>query len=191
MRSWIYIIVSLSLGLSFGIFSARYSIEKALSKPAVVIGPWHSFREIDINEENPYSLAHTSLYGQLKLTKNEVLYFITRTDNENKNLSGNCEYLVTGVEPKSRWWSLTVYDQNGVLIDNPAERYSYNNTNLLQGKEIGYRITVSPNARPGNWIPTRQNMPFVVMLRLYSPSKNSIRHAETIAFPKIEKVGCI
>ena len=191
LRNWIYILISLSLGLSFGIFSARYTVQIGLSDPTVVIGPWQSFREIDINEENPYSLAHTTLYGKLKLAKFEALYFIARKDNDNKDLSGNCEYVVTGVAPEARWWSLTVYDQHGGFIDNPAERYSYNNTNLIEKDEAKYSIAVSPNARPGNWIPTREKTPFVVMLRLYSPSINSMNHAEDITFPKIEKVSCI
>ncbi len=189
LRSWFYILVSLTLGLGFGIFSAQYAIRQGIATPVTSIGPWQSFKETNINELNPYALAHTSSHGNLKLANFEALYFIARKDEQNRTLSGNCEYAISGNSLDARWWSVTVYDQRGMLIDNPADRYSFNNTNLTW-KDRQYSITLAANARPGNWIPTKADNPFIVMLRLYSPAISSIRDANEISFPRIERLGC-
>jgi len=190
LRSWIYIFISLTLGLGSGIFSAYYVIRQGVRYPEFTIGPWQSFRETDINEENPYALAHTAGYGNLKLATFEALYFIARKDDKNRILSGNCEYVIKGKFADARWWSITIYNQRGRLIDNPADRYSFNNTNLLPGKEAGYRIVLAANARAGNWIPLNADQTFIIMLRLYVPGISSIRDANEIAFPEIERVEC-
>lgn len=190
MRNWFYILVSLAFGLGSGVLSAQYAIQQGLATPTVVIGPWQALNEIDISELNPYALAHTSDHGNLKIANFEVLYFTASKDDKERVLSGSCDYVLTGSFPDARWWSLTIYDQQGQLIDNQAERYSFNNTNLSQKKNVSYRINLATNARAGNWIPLKAEKPFVIMLRLYSPGVGSIRDANQIAFPKIERLAC-
>jgi len=190
VRSWIYIFISLGLGLGLGVFSAQYAIQQGSATPAGFTGPWQSFKEINRNETNPYALAHNSNHGNLKLANFEVLYFTAVKDDENRNLSGNCEYNLKGKVPDARWWSLTIYDRRGMLIENQAERYSFNNTNILLRKDTEYSVVLAANARAGNWIPVKADEPFVVMLRLYSPGVGSIRDINEITFPKIERVNC-
>jgi len=190
LRNWIYIISALFFGLGSGILSAQYAIQQDLGVPVISIGPWQSFKEIGIKEVNPYALANTSLHGSLKVSGFEALYFIAKKDSKNKTLSGSCEYVLEGNKPDARWWSLTIYDVDGRVIDNPAERHSFNNTNLPLKKEAGYSIALAPKARAGNWIPVKADMPFVIMLRLYSPGINSIRDTNEIAFPKIKRLAC-
>ncbi len=190
LRSWIYILVSLTIGLGLGVYSAQYAIRQGIATPVTTIGPWQSFKETNINELNPYALAHTANHGNLKLANFEALYFIARKDDQNRALSGNCEYAISGSNPDARWWSLTVYDQRGMLIENQADRYSFNNTNIIMNKDTRFRIAVASNARPENWIPTKADSPFMIMLRLYSPGIGSIRDENKVSFPKIERLDC-
>ncbi len=190
LRNWIYIISALFFGLGSGILSAQYAIQQNWETPAISIGPWQSFKEIGINEANPYALANTSLHGNLKISDFETLYFIAQKDDNNRFLSGNCEYVLEGNIPDARWWSLTVYDLQGRLIDNLAERHSFNNTNLPLKQDAEYSIALAPNARAGNWIPLKADTPFVIMFRLYSPGISSIRDANEIAFPKVKRLAC-
>ncbi len=190
MLNWIYFLISLTIGLGAGIYSAQYGVHRGAVAPAVVIGPWQSITEIDDNELNPYALAHKSNYGNLKLGNFEALYFIAKNDDKNKSLTGNCEYAVTGEVPEAKWWSITIYDQNGMLIENQAERYSFNATNLRLKNNAAFNIALAANARPDNWIPIKPDQPFVIVLRLYSPNINSIRDANEISFPGIERLNC-
>lgn len=190
MLNWIYFLISLTLGLGAGIYSAQYGVRQGATTPAVVIGPWQSITEIDDNELNPYALAHMSNYGNLKLGNFEALYFTAKDDDEKKSLSGNCEYTVTGKVPEAKWWSITIYDQDGMLIENQAERYSFNATNMRIKNNAAFNISLAANARPDNWIPIKPDQPFVIVLRLYSPDINSIRDANEISFPRIERLNC-
>lgn len=190
LRNWIYFLFSLALGLGAGAFSAQYAVRQGAAAPAVIIGPWQSYTETGGSELNPYALAYTSIYGSLKLENFEVLYFVAKNDGENTTLSGDCEYVIKGKIPDAKWWSLTVYDQNGLLIDNPAERYSFNGTNVLLKEKKEFTIALAARARAGNWIPIEAGKPFVIMLRLYSPGINSIRDANEISFPEVERLNC-
>ncbi len=190
MLNWIYFLISLTLGLGAGIYSAQYGVRQGAAAPAVVIGPWQSLTETDANELNPYVLAHASHYGNLKLGNFEALYFMAKTDGENVSLSGNCEYRVKGKVPEAKWWSITIYDQNGMLIENQADRYSFNATNIPLKNKAAFNISLAANARPDNWIPIKPDAPFVIVLRLYSPGINSIRDVNEISFPRIERLSC-
>jgi len=190
LLNWIYFLISLTIGLGAGIFSAQFGVRQGAAAPAVVIGPWQSITEIGDDELNPYALAHMSNYGNLKLGNFEALYFIAKIDDENKALSGNCEYAVKGKVPEAKWWSLTIYDQDGMLIENQAERYSFNATNIRLKNNVAFNIALAARARPDNWIPIKSNQPFTIVLRLYSPDINSIRDANEISFPGIERVNC-
>ena len=190
MPNWIYFLISLTIGLGAGIYSAQYGVRQGAAAPAVVIGPWQSITEIDDNELNPYALAYMSNYGNLKLGNFEALYFIAKNDDEKKSLSGNCEYTLTGKVPEAKWWSITIYDQDGMLIENQAERYSFNATNIRLKNNAAFNIALAANARPDNWIPIKPDQPFVIVLRLYSPDINSIRDANEISFPNIERLNC-
>lgn len=190
LRNWIYTLLSLIFGLGAGVLSAYYAIYQDFLKPVTVTGSWHTSREIRLDEWNPYAIANTARYGGLKLTSNNALYFIAKKDSENRDLSGSCEYALAGDGLDAKWWSVTVYNTDGSLIENPAERYSFNSTNLLRARSGGFNITIAANARPGNWIPLKQDADFTIVLRLYLPGERSYLATNENGLPKIERGAC-
>ena len=51
------------------------------------------------------------------------------------------------------WWTIAVYDEQGRLISNPAERYGYNSSTIARAADNAFLITLARDARPGNCSP--------------------------------------
>ncbi len=59
-----------------------------------------------------------------------------------------------GSEPAASWWSLSVFDDRGELIANPAERYAFTSQTIAMHPDGSFLVSLARDARPGNWLPT-------------------------------------
>ena len=78
--------------------------------------------------------------------------------------------------PVSGFWSVTVYDQEGFLSANPADRYALGSNSELRADENGDIVIVFAPQKPSdvpaeNWLPVPEG-PFEVTLRMYWPNKD-------------------
>jgi hypothetical protein len=141
-----------------------------------------------------YTKAHVARSGRLPLSSTVARYFTARTDSSGWALSSSCEYVIEGGPINARWWSLAVYDEYGGLIDNPSARYSFNSEEMLRHADGSYRVFLSRQARPENWLPSgtaHQNL--VLMLRVYNPRETDASGVGLVPgerLPKIERKSC-
>lgn len=120
--------------------------------------------------------------AQLALGANlprESIYLITDQDQLRRKLSGKESYILhftkERLPPVKGLWSITVYDEKGMLTSNMINRYSLSSKDPLRYNEDGSLDIVFQKKFPGqdkeaNWIPVPEGA-FVVMLRLYMPLK--------------------
>jgi hypothetical protein len=115
----------------------------------------------------------------------EAIYFFALRDASNNFLNGSQKYTLTF--PKGQlpplnqhgFWSLTMYNQSFLLVDNPLKRYIIRPdqpglTNNLDGSLTLYLQAEKPDGVPeGNWLPAPKGV-FSVALRTYLP-KEAIR----------------
>jgi len=194
MRSLVYFVGTFLVALILGIGSAWYMIERGSPLTTTKVGPWDGW----INAGNPkadyYTRAHVARSGRLPLTSTVARYFVARTDSAGQALSSDCEYLVVGSPLNARWWSLALYDEYGGLIANPSSRYSFNSEEMLRHSDGTFRVTLSRNARPENWLPSgADDQRLVLMLRIYSPRETDATGIGLIRgerLPKIERQSC-
>lgn len=77
--------------------------------------------------------------------------------------------------PVNGFWSLTVYDQAGVLVPNPINRYDVGSeTGLVPNADGSIDIFLQnapPTATQANWLPTPA-APFNLTLRFFWPAKS-------------------
>jgi hypothetical protein len=137
-----------------GLGSSWYMIERGTGLTTVKQGPWTAWTAAGRADADPYTRAHFMRRGMLPVSAALATGFEAVTDSDGHRLHSSCEYVVEGDEPPARFWSLSVFDENGQLIPNAAERYSYSSATLLRSPGGRLSITLARSARPGNWLPT-------------------------------------
>jgi hypothetical protein len=108
----------------------------------------------------------------------EALYPVARLDNEGRPLHGGNRYRIRfpgdALPPVDAFWSVTLYGDDGFLVENPIERYAISDRTpgLVRGDDGSIDIEVG--SRPphdgsaANWLPA-PDAPCYLMMRLYLP----------------------
>ncbi len=100
-------------------------------------------------------------------------------DGDGNPLSGKNNYLIHFAKgetpPVDAFWSLTMYDNRGFLVDNPIRRYAIGDRDRLRFHQDGSLDILIQHAGPpremeSNWLPAPSGA-FAVTLRLFMPKK--------------------
>ena len=125
----------------------------------------------------------------------DAFYPLTLLDSAGNPLTGEHTYTLTFGKgewpPADAFWSLTMYDIDGYLVDNPLDRYAIGDRSGMRPDPDGsltiYIQTESPGQdREANSLPAPKTGPFKVALRLYVP-RESVLDGSWVP-PAIERV---
>jgi hypothetical protein len=155
--------------------------------------------DLNIGRAGPHILSRaTCQLTQLgAFPREEAIYFFALRDEENNFLNGSHKYTLTfpqgHLPPLEQYgfWSLTMYNESFLLVDNPLNRYlirpgSGELTFAPDGSLTLYLQNEKPVGVPeGNWLPAPLGA-FSVALRTYLPQK-PIQEGTWFP-PKIEKI---
>lgn len=126
----------------------------------------------------------------------EALYPATFTDNKGAPLNGNSSYLIHfapgQTPPVDAFWSITMYNNKSLFVDNPINRYSIgkyteglkNNTD--GSVDIFIQHTSPVEEKVSNWLPSPQG-PFNMIMRTYLPQPGILNG--TWSLPSVQQVG--
>jgi hypothetical protein len=113
----------------------------------------------------------------------EALYPVARLDSDGQQLHGDRRYRIRiprGHEPPVQaFWSITLYGDDGFLVDNPIGRYAISDRTpgLVRQPDGTLEIEVASSPPPAgataNWLPAPESE-FYLMLRLYLPRPEAI-----------------
>jgi hypothetical protein len=91
-------------------------------------------------------------------------------DDSGRPLDGRCDVTVRGTTPSARYFTLTLYSPSGNLIANSLSRFGFTSQELVRDRRGDFEVTVSPRARPGNWLPTGGVERYILVMRFYDTS---------------------
>ncbi len=181
----------LAVGLPAGLGATRVVLDRELDPGTRRIGAWSTLPGVGTMNIDPYARAILARTGEVPLPAAEGVVFTARVDSGGRPLSASCWYTVEGPVPPARYWTLSVTDTAGRAIENAAGRYGFASTAVLRGFDGGFAVEVSPNARPGNWLPIRGPGPFVLSLRVYdSPLGGNAAISYASGLPAITRRTC-
>jgi hypothetical protein len=123
------------------------------------------------------------------LTKKELIYLNANTDSDGNPIDSKSDYVIEGKKFDARYWSITVYDQEGFLIKNANNKFSYNYENVKYAVDsTSYKINLSATEKTENWLPTTDAQKVSLVIRLYQPSDSLRNNIVTETLPIIKKI---
>jgi hypothetical protein len=142
--------------------------------------------------------AAVAYKGLGALPPEEATYIAYNTDDANTPLNGSTTNYVIHFEagklpPAKAFWSLTMYDKDRYLSDNPIRRYAIGDRNKLKFNADGSLDIYLQHNDPGadkqsNWLPAPADS-FNVILRIYVPTDEYLHDKNTWVNPPIKKQG--
>ena len=158
---------------------------------------WTSIPSAGDPKRSIYTRAYVSTHGLFALSKPESVYFSSEIDIEEAALDGSSCYVLSGTEIQStsiipRWWSLTVYNNDGYLVESTEKQYSYNSENIIYNSNGEFEIYLAgiPHNNISNWLKTPSEELFSVILRVYQPGEEFFSNLSRVDLPIIKKVSC-
>jgi hypothetical protein len=136
------------------------------------------------------SIARFGLGANLR---EDAVYPSARTDALGNVLNGGSEYAIHfpagRLPPVKAFWSITLYDQNQHLVQNPINRYAIGDRDPLIFNTDGSLTIYVSHASPGpekeaNWLPAPES-DFNLTMRLYWPEEAILNN--TWPLPRLEK----
>jgi hypothetical protein len=179
------------LAAAIGLGATWLTLNRGVAFGALTIGAWTAWPKSGSVDIDPYARAIIARSGELPTGTGDGVAFYAHTDDVGDVLDGRCSFEVGGMTPAARFWTLTLYDQNGRLIANTIDRHGFTSAEIVRNGDGRFAIEIAPRARPGNWLPTGGVEQFVLVLRLYdTPIGVAMRRTREGPMPAITRKGC-
>ncbi|MDO9384239.1 MAG: DUF1214 domain-containing protein [Hyphomicrobiaceae bacterium] len=176
-----------------GIGSSWYMVDTGSALTTERVGPWVTWLSAARPDADPYTRAHFARMGTLPMSTEVAQTLVSRYDDSGSRLHSSCEYVVKGHDIAGSWWSLSVFDDDGRVISNPAERYTFTSDTIALKPGGDYAVTLARDARPGNWLPTGGAGRLALVLTIVDlglGSSEKDREEEKNPIPTIDQVAC-
>ena len=170
MRLLIGILLSFLIAAGIGLGSTWFALTENLTFGALALGAWKGYPRIGTVGIDPYARAAIARNGELPVGIGDGVAFTASVDDKGHPLDGRCDVTVRGTTPPARYFTITLYTPGGRLVANSLGRHGFTSQELVRDTSGEFELTVSPRARPGNWLPTGGIDSYVLMMRFYDTS---------------------
>ncbi|MAR00925.1 MAG: hypothetical protein CMI00_10380 [Oceanospirillaceae bacterium] len=191
LPTWRLFIRITALGIVTGIAITGLSLKEIGTNRWNQNGDWLYQLSVGDESSSIFQKAVIAAGGLFALSRSESMYFIARPQQmSTHDMKGSCHYRISGESPDTRWWSITVYGHDRMLIPNPEKRYSFSDRTVSFNPDGTFTIDISPTETGENWIPTSGDRRINVLLRVYNPAPSLVQGAGNVALPRVEEVSC-
>jgi hypothetical protein len=191
MRLLLGFLFAFAVAAAFGLGLTQFALTRGTAFGAITIGAWTAWPKTGTADIDPYARAAIARTGELPIGSGDGVAFYAATDDVGRGLDGRCNVTLSGTTPAARFWTVTLYDLDGRLIPNAAERYGFTSQEIARRADGSFDIVMSARARPGNWLPTGGIDRYVVVLRLYdTPVGVATRSARDAPMPALSQGAC-
>jgi hypothetical protein len=180
-----------ALAAAVGLGATWLTLTQGSAFGAIAIGGWTAWPKTGTQDIDPYARAIIARTGELPVGSGDGVAFYARADDAGQPFDGRCDVVIDGITPSARYWTMTLYDPDGQLVANSVERYGFTSQEIVRGPAGRFELTVSPRARPGNWLPTGGVERYVLVLRLYdTPVGITTTTRKEAPMPTIVRKAC-
>jgi hypothetical protein len=191
MRLLMGLLFSFAVAAIFGLGLTQFALTRGTAFGAITIGAWTAWPKTGTSDIDPYARAAIARSGELPIGSGDGVAFFASADDSGRPLDGRCTVTIAGTTPAARFWTVTLYDLDGRLVPNAADRYGFTSQEISRRSDGTFEIVLAPRARSGNWLPTGGIDRYVVVLRLYdTPVGVATRTAKDAPMPAITAGAC-
>jgi hypothetical protein len=177
-------------GAVAGLASAKLMLDRNVSGDLVRAGPWEMRASESLVAADPYAQAERARSGAIPLASGEGFTLTARSDSQGGLLDGRCVYAIAGSTPTARFWSISLFDEEGRPVGNAARRQSFSSTELSRDAQGGFDIAVAAQPQAGDWLPAPAMGRFVLLLRLYDTPIGAGASLASEQVPAIARLAC-
>jgi hypothetical protein len=182
---------ALLIAAATGLGATWFALTRGTAFGAVTIGAWTAWPRTGTVGIDPYARAVQARSGAVPVGAGDGVAFFANSDDAGRAFDGRCDVVIKGTTPAARFWTLTLYDPEGRLVANAANRYGFTSQEITRQADGSFEIVVAPRARPGNWLPTGGTERYVLALRLYdTPVGAASRSSKEAPMPSIGERTC-
>ncbi|MBT8160565.1 MULTISPECIES: DUF1214 domain-containing protein [Arthrobacter] len=170
------VVQGIIIGATFAFLTAVLVMNAVIKTVTTTVNGWSAIRACGRPENGVLVRAACAKALPAVNVFEEAAYWTATKDGSGQGLSGNQEYVLRfpagQLPPNDAFWSLTVTDMVGYMVDNPINRSSIDDGSELVENSDGsidiYLQRAAPSGREQNWLPTPAGK-FKLMLRAYLP----------------------
>ncbi len=182
---------TLILAAAIGLGATWLTVTRGIAFGSLTIGAWTAWPKSGSADIDPYARAAIARTGELPVGVGDGVAFYARTDDAGDVLDGRCTFVVSGITPAARFWTVTLYDAQGRLVANTLDRHGFTSAEILREADGRFAISIGPRARPGNWLPSGGIEHFVLVWRLYdTPIGVASLTTKEGPMPTVVRKGC-
>jgi hypothetical protein len=182
---------TLLLAAVIGLGATWLTLTRGVAFGSLTIGGWTAWPRSGSVDIDPYARATIARSGELPIGTGDGVAFYARADDAGKVFDGRCTFVINGMTPAARYWTLTLYDPEGRLVANNTDRHGFTSAEIVRDTGGRFAINVGPRARPGNWLPSGGVEQFVLVWRLYdTPIGVASLTTKEGPMPTIVRKGC-
>jgi len=191
VRLLLGVLFALMIAAGSGLGATWFAVTHAAAFGPIRVGAWTAWPKTGTPDIDPYARATMARNGDLPVASGDGIAFFARGDDAGRALDGRCDIVLEGITPAARFWTLTLYDPDGRLIVNAADRYAFTSEEITRQADGHFVIAIAPRARAGNWLPTGGADHIMLVLRLYdTPVGATTRIGRETSMPSIVESGC-
>jgi hypothetical protein len=185
-------LAAIAVGGAIGYFTVNPVANLVTSGSNIKNGPWSTNLAYGSSGANPYIKAWVAENGLMAVSASLSIYLDAYTDDSGQPLVANCDYVIQSPALEAGYWNITVYNENGFLIPNDQNRYSFSATDIKFEPDGSFKIYLSKTPQQGNWLPAGNAKTLNLYLRLHDSgtaysNANALKAAQ---LPHIVKEGC-
>ena len=179
------------IAAAIGLGATWFTLTHGVAFGSLTVGPWTAWPKSGSVDIDPYARAIIARSGELPTGMGDGVAFYARTDDVGNALDGRCTFVISGMTPTARYWTLALYGPEGRLVANSVDRHGFTSEEIVRDSDGQLTITVAPLARPGNWLPTGGIEKFTLLWRLYDTAIGvATRTTKEGPMPSITRQGC-
>ena len=125
MRLLFGTVLALVIAAAIGLGATWIALTQGTAYGGVTIGAWTGWPKNGTQGIDPYARAMVARSGELPVGSGDGVAFYANADDAGLALDGRCDVLLSGITPQARFWTLTLYDPEGRLVANSAQRHGF------------------------------------------------------------------